>query len=135
VTHSQSLVFFGMAIGNIMTKQPKAEMKKKIKGLTLVFGVVIAFVAFSTTKTYAEKLESNSIQKNTTIEADMLQKVEEKIKLEEAVPCEKRIKIFNSENRLIYECRGDDDQRLKLLLRRSDLMFQTDSSSYYLLGD
>lgn len=124
-----------MAIGKLLAKQPKAKMKNKFKILTLVFGVVIAVLAFSTTKTYADKLESNSINEIATIEADMLQEVEDIIKLEEAIPCEKRIKIFNSENQLIYECRGDDDQRLELLLRRSDLMFQTDSSSYYLLGD
>jgi len=110
-------------------------MKNRIKILTLVFGVVIALVAFSNTKTYAEKLEITSINKITVLEADMLQEVKELIRPEEVEPCIKLIKIFNSENQLIYECREDDNQRLELLLRRSDLIFQTDSSSYYLLGD
>ena len=45
------------------------------------------------------------------------------------------VKIYNIKNQLIYECRDKDDERLKDLLRRSDLVLQTDSSSYYLLGD
>ena len=100
------------------------------------FGIVIAIVAFSNTKTYVEKTEQNSIEEIATIEADMLQEVEQLLSVEEPEePCDERIKIFNSENQLIYECRGTEDQRLKVLLRRSDLIFQTDSSSYYLLGD
>ena len=110
-------------------------MKNRFKALTLVFGVIIALVAFSNTKTYADKLESTSTNEVAVIKADMLQEVEEIIKLDEPEPCIKRIKIFNSENQLIYECREDDTERLAVLLRRSDLMFQTDSSSYYLLGD
>jgi len=47
---------------------------------------------------------------------------------------EKCMKFFNEEKQLVYECRDKDDERLKILLRRSDLLLQTDTSSYYLLG-
>jgi hypothetical protein len=36
---------------------------------------------------------------------------------------------------LIYETLDKDDEHLMILLRRSDLVLQTDTSSYYLLGD
>jgi hypothetical protein len=111
-------------------------MRKSIRNFTIVFGVILAFVALSNTQTFAGKTEQQKTKLNIPFDTEMLDQVEELLKVEEVVkPCDKRIKIFNSEHQLIYECRGDDDQRLALLLRRSDLMFQTDSSSYYLLGD
>jgi hypothetical protein len=111
-------------------------MKKNIRNFTIVLGVIIAFVALSNTKSYAEKAEEQTTKINIPFDTEMLDQLEELLKVEEVViPCDKRIKIFNSERQLIYECRGNEDQRLALLLRRSDLMFQTDSSSYYLLGD
>lgn len=44
-------------------------------------------------------------------------------------------KFFNNRNQLIYMCKDLDDERLKELLRRSDFLWKTHSSSYYLLGD
>jgi len=111
-------------------------MKKKIRTWTLIFGVIVAIVAFTNSKTYAEKSDYTSIKEVTALEPAVIQEVKEHLTPDQqGEDCEKRIKIFNSENQLIYECRGRDDQRLDLLLRRSDLIFQTDSSSYYLLGD
>jgi hypothetical protein len=110
-------------------------MKKDLKVFALVFGVIIAIVALSNTQTYADNNEHAELKEMVALEVGTLEKIEQMLQLPEAEECEKRIKIFNSDNELIYECRDDDDQRLKLLLRRSDLMLQTDSSSYYLLGD
>jgi hypothetical protein len=44
-------------------------------------------------------------------------------------------KFFNKRNQLVYMCKDLDDERLKELLRRSDYLWKTHSSSYYLLGD
>jgi len=111
-------------------------MKKQIRTLTLIFGVIIAIFALTNSKTYAKNMDRTSIEEITTVEQEVMQEIRDNLKLiEQDTDCEKRIQIFNSENQLIYECRGRDDQRLDLLLRRSDLIFQTDSSSYYLLGD
>ncbi|MDZ7606873.1 MAG: hypothetical protein U5K79_15085 [Cyclobacteriaceae bacterium] len=46
-----------------------------------------------------------------------------------------RYKIYNANKKLVYECRDADDARLKSLLKRSDLLLTTDSSSYYYLAD
>ncbi len=46
-----------------------------------------------------------------------------------------RYKIYNANKKLVYECRDADDERLKCLLKRSDLLMTTDSSSYYYLAD
>jgi hypothetical protein len=44
-------------------------------------------------------------------------------------------KIYNSNKKLVYECRDATDERLICLLRRSDRLMTTDSSSYYYLAD
>ena len=130
------LEFLAWLLAKYEQNNRKSKMKKKIRTFTLVFGIIIAIVALSNSQSYAEKTEQKSVDIIVPLDTEMLEQVEEMLKVdEEAKPCDKRIKIFNSEHQLIYECRGDDDQRLALLLRRSDLMFQTDSSSYYLLGD
>jgi len=46
-----------------------------------------------------------------------------------------RYKIYNTDKKLVYECRDAQDARLKCLLKRSDLLMTTDSSSYYYLAD
>jgi len=46
-----------------------------------------------------------------------------------------RYKIYNANKKLVYECRDANDERLKCLLKRSDLLMTTDSSSYYYLAD
>ena len=46
-----------------------------------------------------------------------------------------RYKIYNSDKKLVYECRDANDERLKSFLKRSDLLMTTDSSSYYYLAD
>jgi hypothetical protein len=129
-------IFFGMAMAGLQATNQKLKMEKRLKKLTLVFGVIIAIVALSNSRSYADNAEQNTTNAIIQVDTEMLDQVQDMLKVDEIIdPCEKRIKIFNSERQLIYECRGDDDQRLVMLLRRSDLMFQTDSSSYYLLGD
>lgn len=111
-------------------------MKKYIRNFTIALGVIVAIIAATNTRTYADNKDQKSDQEVFKVDAEIMDQVEEMLKVDTAEPtCEKRIKVFNSERQLIYECRGKDDRRIVVLLRRSDLMFQTDSSSYYLLGD
>jgi hypothetical protein len=111
-------------------------MKKYIRSFTIVLGVIVAILAVATTRTYADNKNHKSDQEIFKVDTEIMDQVEEMLKVDTPEEnCEKRIKIFNSERQLIYECRGKDDRRIVVLLRRSDLMFQTDSSSYYLLGD
>jgi hypothetical protein len=44
-------------------------------------------------------------------------------------------KIYNANKKLVYESRDANDARLKCLIKRSDLLLTTDSSSYYYLAD
>ncbi len=118
-----------------MPNNQKLKMKKDLKVLVLVFGVIIALVALSNTQSYADNNEQTESKEVVAFDMQNLEKVEQMLQQPEPEECDKRIKIFNSDNELVYECRDNDDQRLKLLLRRSDLVLETDSSSYYLLGD
>jgi hypothetical protein len=43
--------------------------------------------------------------------------------------------IYNSDNQLVYMSRDKNDARLNELKKRSDLVMQTESSSYYLLSE
>jgi hypothetical protein len=43
--------------------------------------------------------------------------------------------IYNSDNQLVYMSRDKNDARLNELKKRSDLIMQTESSSYYLLSE
>ena len=111
-------------------------MKKKLKISTLIFGIIIAVVALTNTKTFAENVENSEVTELKTYEVEMLSVIEQILEKDEIQPvANKCTKIYNSKNQLVYECRNKDDQRLKDLLRRCDLVLQTDSSSYYLLGD
>jgi uncharacterized protein YpmB len=111
-------------------------MKKKIKSLTLTLGVIIAAASLTYNSAHAAKTELESKTETIRVKPETLHEVEEMLEMEPLeTPCTQRIQIFNGEKELIYECRGKDDKRLTMLLRRSDLIFQTESSSYYLLGD
>ena len=111
-------------------------MKKKLKISTLIFGILVAIVALSHSNLYAENIEREEATELKTNEIEMLEVIEQ-ILYDQETEFERKncIKIYNIKNQLIYECRDKDDERLKDLLRRSDLVLRTDSSSYYLLGD
>ncbi len=112
------------------------KMKKTLKLSTLIIGIIVAVVALSNTKTYAEELEKQEVTDLKTLETEMLEVIEHILEdkyIENDQ--EKCLKFYNTDNQLVYECRDKDDEKLKILLRRSDLVLRTDSSSYYLLGD
>ena len=111
-------------------------MKKKLKTFTLLIGIIVAVVALSSTNTYAENTDSNEATELEALEAEMMEVIENILDNDASENTKaKRIRFYNDQNQLVYESRDKDDRRLKILLRRSDLVLQTDSSSYYLLGD
>lgn len=93
-------------------------------------------IALGNTNIYAEDVEMSEVtelKKHQTEMLEVIEKVLNDFEIEQdAKPC---MKIYNSKNQLVYECRDKEDARLKILLRRCDLVLYTDSSSYYLLGD
>ena len=126
-----------MGIGKQYDNDQKTiEMKRFYKISTLIFGIAIALVAVSSANLHAENIEKNEIDEIDIVENEMLEVIEQILENETIAPeKDKSLKIYNEKNQLVYESRDEQDERLQLLLRRSDLMLQTDSSSYYLLGD
>ena len=112
------------------------KMKKKLKISTLIIGIIVAVVALSSKNSYADNLEKSEATEVQNLDTEIMEVIEHIFDTEIATPDqEKCIKFYNTDHQLVYECRDKDDERLTILLRRSDLMLQTDSSSYYLLGD
>ena len=111
-------------------------MKNKLKISTLIFGIIIAVVALSNSTSYAKNSENSEITELKTSQTEMLEVIGQIFEESEFVVKKNKCqKIYNSNNKLVYECRDKNDERLKDLLRRSDLVLRTDTSSYYLLGD
>lgn len=128
-----------MAIGLNASNNQYYKMKKKIKISMLIFGIVVAVIAFTNSRSYAdssEYTESTESTESTKMDLEMLD-VLEKILDDNNMNLhqDKNTKIYNSKSQLVYETNDKDDEHLRILLRRSDLVLQTDTSSYYLLGD
>ena len=112
------------------------KMKKKFKISTLIIGIIVAVIAFSNSNTFAGSLENKEVTELKTLDVEILELVQGIIdEKSENIDNNKCIKFYNSNKKLVYECRDKNDDRLKILLRRSDLVLQTDTSSYYLLGN
>lgn len=125
-----------MAIGLKGSNNQDCKMKKKFKISTLIFGIVVAVIAFSNSRSYANTSESTESTELKSLDIEMLD-VLEKILDDKNVNLhqEKNTKIYNLKSQLVYETKDINDEHLKILLRRSNLVLQTDTSSYYLLGD
>ena len=112
------------------------KMKKKFKISTLIIGIIVAVIAFSNSNTFAGSLENKEVTELKTLDVEILELMQGIIdEKNENIEDNKCIKFYNSNKKLVYECRDKNDDRLKILLRRSDLVLQTDTSSYYLLGN
>jgi len=111
-------------------------MKKNLKISALIFGMLIAVIAMSNTRSHAEMSENVELSEIETLETEMLKVIEQILeeKNEELI-IENCTKIYNEKNQLVYQSKDKDDEHLKTLLRRSNLVLQTGTSSYYMLGD
>lgn len=131
-----------MAIGLKASNNQYCKMKKKLKISTLIFGIVIAVIAFSNSRSYADtsektkSTESTESTELTTLDLEILDVLEKILdKKDVNLNQDKNTKIYNSKSQLVYETCDKDDAHLRILLRRSNLVLQTDTSSYYLLGE
>ena len=87
-------------------------------------------------KAYAEKSEATEVVQLNLSETEMLKVIEQVLEDKETKPeANECLKIYNQNRQLVYETRDKEDERLVILLRRSDLIWRNDSSSYYLLGN
>lgn len=111
-------------------------MKKYIKVSVLIFGMLVAILAFSNTNSYADVNENNEASELKTLETEMLEVIEQILEEKnEDLNIESCSKIYNQKQQLVYQSKDMDDEHLKILLRRSNLVLQTETSSYYLLGE
>lgn len=128
-------MYSGMAIGNLGLNN-QTTMNRYLKRLTVSIGILIAIVALINTRSYADNKDRDDLKVLLYVDTETVNEIENALKADQSnVVTEKRFKIFNSDRQLIYECRDNADKKLCMLLRRSDLVLQTESSSYYLLGD
>ncbi len=110
------------------------KMERKIKISTLILGVIISILALSNNKSVAFPLEKQNISELKDLQVEMFTLLEQKIESKNTAMNQNRcLKFYNCHNQLVYECRDQNDERLKVLLRRSDIVLQTNTSSYYLL--
>ena len=111
-------------------------MKRKLKISTVIFGIIVAVLALSNSNSYAEKSEAVEVKQLNLTETEMLEVIEHVLEEKETKPqTNECLKIYNQNRQLVYETRDKEDERLVILLRRSDLIWRNDSSSYYLLGN
>jgi len=112
------------------------EMKNRLKTSTLIIGIIVAIIALSNSSVTARTSETNDIKELKPSEVEMMeiiaQVLDENVAVKKVVEC---IKIYNSKSQLVYESRDENDERLKILIRRSDLICCAGTSSYYLLDN
>lgn len=98
--------------------------------------MLIAIVALINSRSFADNKDCDDLKALLYVDSETVKEIENALKADVSnTTTEKRIKIFNSARQLVYECKDHADKKLCMLLRRSDLILQTESSSYYLLGD
>jgi hypothetical protein len=111
-------------------------MKRKLKISTVIFGIIVAVLALSNSNSYAEKSEATEVNQLNLTKTEMLAVIEHVLEEKETKPQRNEcLKIYNQNRKLVYESRDKEDERLVILLRRSDLIWRNDASSYYLLGN
>jgi hypothetical protein len=114
----------------------KHKMKNTFNFTTLAIGILISILALTNTSAVADNKERDDFKSLFTVNSELLKGIEVEILAEEIeVSSDKRIIILNSDKQVVYECRDKADEKLCIMLRRSDLIMQTETSSYYLLGD
>lgn len=104
----------------------------KLIALTMVLFLVMS--ASVNAESRESETEGSIAEPDEMMQIEVLQNVlvfAERTKMEKPV-CHR---FFNKRFQLVYMCKEVDDERLRELMRRSDIIWTTHSSSYYLLGD
>jgi hypothetical protein len=103
---------------------------------TLIFGMLVAIPAISNTRSYADIIENTESTELKVLETEMLEVIEQILEEKNMeLNIESCAKIYNEKQQLVYQSKDMDDDHLKSLLRRSNLVLQTETSSYYLLDE
>lgn len=105
------------------------------KRLTLLIFLIVGIATTSVASINPIETINNDTQSFEALVSDALDKADEKLMLSSTSEEYRLYKIYNTDNKLVYESRDADDERLKCFLKRSDLLMTTDSSSYYYLAE
>lgn len=108
-------------------------MNNLSKKALLISGILIATLTVSYHLSWAD---SRSIEKLEQEQEQLVASLVYEIELEaNNLMAEKLVyKIYNYENKLVYESRSSEDQKLKNLLNKSDLLTTINNTSYFKLS-
>jgi len=125
-----------MAIVKQCTTTKSTTMKNRMKTSTIILGIIVAVLALSNSNVRADTSETSEIKELKDSKVEMMSTIAHLLDVSsDSTKIVEKFKIFNNKSELIYESKDENDQRLKLLIRRSDLICYTDTSSYYLLDN
>jgi hypothetical protein len=108
-------------------------MKDFTKKVLLISGLLVAMLICGQQVSWADTTNLEELeQQQEQLAALLVNEMEMETNL---VISEKTVyKIYNHENKQVYESRNSEDQKLKILLNKSDLLTTIDNISYFKLS-
>jgi hypothetical protein len=99
----------------------------------LIFGIIVAGIALMSNHSMAatSELETTEMEQYALV-ASLVNDMAELNVLETTY--ENVYKVYNADNRLVYESRSEEDPKLKSLMNKSDLLTNVDQVYYYKLS-
>ncbi len=105
-------------------------MKNLSKKAILITGLMVAALIVGNQLSWAD---SRSIEELEKQQEQLVASLVDEIEMEATNQMSEKLvyKIYNYENKLVYESRNSEDQKLKILLNKSDLLTTIDNISYF----
>jgi len=108
-------------------------MKHLSKKAVLISGILVALLTLSQHASWADSRSLEKLEKQQDqLVASLVSEIEMEAK---EIMSEKLVyKIYNYDNKLVYESRSSEDQKLKNLINKSDILTTIDNISYFKLS-
>jgi len=108
-------------------------MRKFTNHAILIIGIVIATLTILTNLSIADSKSSGELEKEQyRLVESLVNQIEQE---KNTTRIENNLyKVYNKENNLVFETRNSNDQKLRNLLDKSDLLITIDNISYYKLS-
>lgn len=108
-------------------------MNKLPKKALLISGILMAALSMSYHLSWAD---SRSIEEFEQEQEQLVASLVYEIEMEANILMAEKLvyKVYNYDNKLVYESRSSEDQKLKNLLNKSDLLTTIDNISYFKLS-
>ena len=104
-------------------------MKKLKRATLLILGIMVAALTFSGGFASANPKDLGDIEEEQYLLAEKIL-----TEIEVTIPQNNLYKVYNADNRLVFETRNTEDQKLKILLNKSDLLTTINNTHYYKLS-